>query len=296
MLDGLELRHLRYFVALAGERHFGRAAAALGVTQPLVSRQTRALEKLLGVQLLRATKPRVELTPAGEQLFEDAQQMLQQVERLSRAVQRLVLGRETLAIAFEPCSSFHGFSQLTRKLMRSVPDLHLEIHEMPVGEHSHRLRSGQIDLAYGHRGEDAHGMRFSLLSSEPLLIGLPSSHPLAGRRHVKISDLDESFVFWRRPIAPSCHDYILRVIRSQAVEPRIKHLAPDHGKLLEMVAAGLGWTVAPACAHRAHFPGVRFRRIEGIQTKVELGLTHLSARHTALRTVISAWKQVSENS
>ena len=79
-----------------------------GVTQPLVSRQIRAIEKLLGIQLLQATRPRVELTPAGERLFEDAQQMLQQVERLSRAVQRVVLGRETLSIAFEPCSSFHA--------------------------------------------------------------------------------------------------------------------------------------------------------------------------------------------
>ena len=280
-------------MALAGERHFGRAAATLRVTQPLVSRQIRALEKLLGVQLLQATRPRVELTPAGELLFQHAQQTLQQVERLSRAVQQVVLGRETLAIAFEPCSSFHGFSQMTRKLTRSMPNLRLEIHEIPVSEHAHRLRSGQIDLAYGHKGEDAEGIQFSLLASEPLLIGLPSSHALARRSHVMISELGDSFVFWHRSIAPSCHDYILQVIRSQTGEPpRIKHLAPDHGKLLEMVAAGLGWTVAPACANRAHYPGIRFRKIHDIQTRVDLGLTHLSARQGALQTVIRAWKEL----
>jgi DNA-binding transcriptional LysR family regulator len=296
MMDDLELRHLRYFVALAGERHFGRAAAVLRVTQPLVSRQIRALEKLLGVQLLQATRPRVELTPAGELLFENAQQTLQQVERLSRAVQQVALGRETLAIAFEPCSSFHGFSQMTRKLMKSMPNLRLEIHEMPVSEHAHRLRSGQIDLAYGHKGEDADGIHFSLLSSEPLLIGLPSGHPLARRSRVMISELGDSFVFWRRSIAPSCHDYILQVIRSQAVEPQIKHLAPDHGKLLEMVAAGLGWTVAPACAHRARYPGVHFHKIHGIQTRVDLGLAHLQARHAALKAVIKAWIELAATS
>ena len=292
-MDELELRHLRYFVAVAGERHFGRAAAALHVTQPLVSRQVRALEKLLGVQLLQATRPRVELTPAGKLLFESGQQTLQQVERLSREVRQVVLGRETLAIAFEPCSSFHGFSQMTRKLTRFMPNLRLEIHEMPVGEHAHRLRSGQIDLAYGHKGEDAEGVQFSLLVSEPLLIGLPSSHPLARRSDVMISELENSFVFWPRLIAPSCHDYILQIIRSQAAEPQIKHMAPDHGKLLEMVAAGLGWTVAPACAHRAHYPGVRFRKIHGIPTRVDLGLTYMSARQVALRPVISAWKELS---
>src|SRR5579871_3474307 len=292
MTDDLELRHLRYFVALAGERHFGRAAAALRVTQPLLSRQTRALEKRLGVQLIHATRPRVELTPAGMLLFESAQQTLQQVERLSRAVQQAVLGRETLAIAFEPCSSFHGFSRVTRKLIRAMPNLRLEIHEMPVGEHAHRLRSGQIDLAYAHKAETAEGIQFSLLSSEPLLIGVPTDHPLARRSRITISELGDSFVFWDRSIAPSCHDYILQVIRSQAVEPRIKHLAPDHGKLLEMVAAGLGWTVAPACAHRARYPGVRFRKIEGLQTRVDLGLAYLSARQTALRGAISAWKEL----
>jgi DNA-binding transcriptional LysR family regulator len=292
MTEDLELRHLRYFVALAGERHFGRAAAALGVSQPLVSRQVRALEKLLGVQLLQATRPSVELTPAGALLFESAQQTLQQVERLSRAVQQAVLGRDTLAIAFEPCSSFHGFARMTRKLTRLMPNVRLEIHEMPVSEHAHRLRSGQIDLAYGHKGDDADGIQFSLLSSEPLLIGVPSGHPLAGRSRITISELGDSFVFWHRSIAPSCHDYILQVIRSQAVEPQIKHLAPDHGKLLEMIAAGLGWTVAPACAHRARYPGVRFRKIHGILTSVDIGLAYLSTRHAALRGVISAWKEL----
>jgi LysR family hca operon transcriptional activator len=294
MMDDLELRHLRYFVALAGECHFGRAAAALSVTQPLVSRQVRALEKMLGVQLIQSTRPRVELTSAGALLFESAQQTLQQVERMSRAVQQAVLGRETLAIAFEPCSSFHGFPQLTRKLMRSMPNVRLEIHEMPANEHAHRLRSGQIDLAYGHKGEDADKIQFSLLSSEPLMIGLPSSHPLARRGHVKISELGDSFVFWHRSIAPSCYDYVQGVIRSQAPDPPpVKHFAPDHLKLLEMVAAGLGWTIAPACVGRAAHRGVSFRKIYGIQTRVDLGLTHLSVRHAALRGVIEAWKKLS---
>ncbi len=292
-MDDLELRHLRYFVALAGERHFGRAAAALHVTQPLVSRQIRALEKLLGVQLIQVTRPRVELTPAGKLLFEQAQQTLQQVERLSRAVQQTVLGLETLTVAFEPCSSFHGFSQITRKLMRAMPNLRLEIHEMPVSEHAHRLRSGQIDLVYGHKGDESDGIQFSLLSSEPLLIILPSNHPLARRSHILISELGDSFVFWHRSIAPSCHDYILRVIRSQGAEPQIKHLAPDHGKLLEMVSSGLGWTVAPACVERAHYPGIRCRKIRGIDTRVDLGLTHLTGRNPALRMVVSAWKELS---
>jgi len=211
---------------------------------------------------------------------------------LSRDVRRAALGRDTLAIAFEPCSSFHGLPQVTRKLMRSLPNLRLELYEMPVTEHAHRLRAGQIDLAYAHRGEEGEGIQFTPLVSEPLLIGLPSSQPYPRRGRIVISDLDESFIFWSRSIAPACYDYIVEVIRSQGVEAKIKHVAPDHGKLLEMVAAGLGWTVAPACADRSRYPGVRFCKIQGIETKVEFGLTHLSARQAELRKVIGAWKQL----
>jgi DNA-binding transcriptional LysR family regulator len=124
MVEDLELRHLRYFVALAGTRHFGRAAETLHVTQPLLSRQIRSLEKLLGAPLLARTRPTVELTAAGLVLFEQAQQTLQQVERVARAARQSANGKQTVALAFEPCSSFHGFEPIIRKLHHGMPDLH----------------------------------------------------------------------------------------------------------------------------------------------------------------------------
>src|SRR5579863_809101 len=160
MTDKIELRHLRYFVALAGERHFGRAAAALQVTQPLVSRQVRALEKLLGVPLLAQTRPIVQLSAAGTLYYQQAQEALQHVERAARAAQNAGRGKETIAIAFEPCSSFHGFANITRKLHGAIPEVRLEVHEQPVGEHAHGLRSGKFDIAYGHRGEPSEGIEF----------------------------------------------------------------------------------------------------------------------------------------
>jgi DNA-binding transcriptional LysR family regulator len=218
----------------------------------------------------------VELTAAGNLLYDEAQRALQQVERTARAVQHAIRGKETIGIALEPCSSFHGFEQIMRKLNHASPHLRFEVHQMPVSEHAHRLRSGQIDIAYGHRGEAAEGVEFALLSTERLMAGLPAKHRLLRRGALDVTQFaDEPFVFWARCIAPSCHDYILETLKWAGVQVRIQHTAPDHGKLLDMVAAGLGWTVAPACARKARHSGVAFREIRGVRTQVDLGLSYL---------------------
>jgi LysR family hca operon transcriptional activator len=292
MKDGLELRHLRYFVAVAGERHFGRAAAALHVTQPLLSRQVRELERLLGLPLLARTRPVIELTPAGEQFFQQAQQTLQQAERAIRAAQRANGNPDQIVIAFEPCSTFHGFARLAERLKRALPEVHLDIRELPVAEHVHRLRSGEIDVAYAHRNEDAAGITFTSLGRESLLLVLPKSHPLARRRTLSVKLLGEvPFVFWHRSLAPACHDYVLRLLSSNGVNAGVQHWASDHRKSLEMVAGGLGWTVAPECARRVHQEGLSFREIEGAAT-IELGISHLSAKRSPqLNSLLRLWRE-----
>lgn len=122
MIDGLELRHLRYFVALAGELHFSRAAEALRVSQPLLSRQIREVERIVGVPLLSRTRPVVELTPAGRKFFELSQRTLQQAELAVRSARTANGSGETLSIAFEPCSIFHGFKAFASGISRVLPD------------------------------------------------------------------------------------------------------------------------------------------------------------------------------
>ncbi|HLK62030.1 MAG TPA: LysR family transcriptional regulator [Bryobacteraceae bacterium] len=292
MTDDLELRHLRYFVAVAGERHFGRAAAALRVTQPVVSRQIRSLERILGVPLLATTRPAVRLTAAGESFLKEARETLQCLDRATRIAQQIISGKETISIAFEPCSSFHNFASITRKLHAAMPHIRFAIREAPVAEHAQGLRTGEIDIAYGHKAEPSEGIRFEALKSEPLMIGLPTNHRLAGRRAIALAELkDQPLVFWPRLIAPLCHDYILSII-GRAMSPDIRHTVPDHGKLLDAVAAGMGWTLAPACTRGARHSGVAFRPIRGIKTAVELGISHLaSPRDAAVRTLILLWKE-----
>lgn len=293
MINDLELRHIRYFLAVAEERHFGRAAEALGVTQPVVSRQVRALEHLLGVTLLKSTRPTVELTEEGKLLLERAPLLLQELEELSRTVKELRSGKKTLAIAFEPCSAFHRFRPVMDKLARGMSDIQIQVYELPISEHAFRLRSGEIDLSFGHRGSQVDNIVFLLLASEPLKIGVASTHPLAKRRTIDVAELlGEPFVFWHKSLAPACHEAIVNAIHTPAGSPEIRHLAPDHLKLLEMVAAGLGWTVAPACVDRARFPGVVFRSLRGIDVKIDVGIAYLIRRAESLKPVIDMLSDV----
>jgi len=292
MVTGLELRHLRYFAVLASERHFGRAAAVLQVTQPVLSRQMRQLERLLGFPVIARTRPTVELTRAGVVLLEEAQRTLQQAERALR-VARAAGGEATpFSVTFEPCSGFHGFDRVMRRVAATQPDLQFEIDESPVSDHDHRLRSGAVDLAYGHRDARAPGIEFIPLSAEPLLVVLPAEHPMARSRTISLDALrDEPFVFWSRHLAPACHDTILQLLRANGVTPDVRHRTADHRRNLEVVAAGLGWTIAPACARQARQAGVVLRRIAGSTTTIEVGLSRLATnRDPRLAAVIDEWR------
>lgn len=276
MTDGIELRHLRYFVALAGELHFGHAAESLGVSQPLLSRQVRELERMVAIPLLVRTRPMVELSAAGREFFLHAQQTLRQAEGAVRAAHRAGGEAAPVVIAFEPCSVFHGFDRLAAKSVKNVPGLRLDIRELPVAEHANRLRSGEVDIAFAHRNEDAPDIEFVPFGWEPLHAVIPAWHRLARRRKVSPRDLaGEPFIFWRRAIAPACHDYIERLLSSNGVEARPQHLASDHRNALELVAAGLGWAIAPLCARRVGQARIAFREIAG--AKVEFGISYLKA-------------------
>jgi DNA-binding transcriptional LysR family regulator len=294
MSDKLELRHLRYFLALAGERHFGRAAGALGVTQPLLSRQIRNLEEIVGVPLLARTRPTVELTPSGVLFSEQAQQTLMLTERALREARNKSGSPEKLAIALEPCASLHGLSQAVRKFHAAMPNVQLDVQELPVVTHVHRLRSGEIDVSFGHRNEAAEGVEFTTLASEPLMLILPSGHRLSRRRRVDLAELgEEPFVLWSRPLAPACYDGILQMVRSRGLSAEIRHKAPNHQTLLEMVAGGLGWTVAPACARGMRQAGVVFRSLKGEPTTIDVGFSQLAANgDRKVRLLTRIWRDL----
>jgi DNA-binding transcriptional LysR family regulator len=288
----VELRHLRYFVALAGEMHFGRAAAALRITQPLLSRQIRQLEKILGLTLLERTRPVVVLSPAGKDFSAHAQNLLQETEKAIRSAQRTERGREILKIAFEPCSVFHNVAGLVRSLTKVLPDVQFELLDLPVTEHGHALRTGRIDIAYAHRNEELNGIEFKPLTQEPVLLALSAEHPLKPKKKISPADLvQDPFIFWPRSLAPKCHDGILTVLASYGPVPKAKHQATDHRKALELVAGGAGWTVVAACARRASRGGVFFRSLPGVH--LEVGISRLKGTfRTPVNTAVRVWQEL----
>jgi DNA-binding transcriptional LysR family regulator len=293
MSEKLELRHLRYFLALSGERHFGRAAEGLGVTQPLLSRQIRNLEEIVGVPLLAQTRPTVELTAAGVLLSEQAQQTLLQTERAIRAARNASGSPQRLVIALEPCSTLHGLSAIVRKFHASLPNVQIDIHELPVVTHVQQLRSGEVDIAFSHRNEAADGIAFNTMATESLMLVLPSGHRLSRHRRVDLAELGaEPFVLWSRSLAPACYDCILQAVRSRGLDGEIRHKASNHQTLLEMVAGGLGWTIAPACARGMRQAGVVFRSLAGIDTAIDIGFAHLaSSSDRRVRLLAKLWQE-----
>jgi DNA-binding transcriptional LysR family regulator/DNA-binding Xre family transcriptional regulator len=181
----LDLRLLRYFVALAEDLHFGHAAERLGISQPVLSRQIRKLELDLGVELLRRSNRHVELTVAGRQLYEDAQQLLANADAARRRVRRAASGRAALTVGFlvgDP------IIPLARAFCATHPDTDLEAERIYWFDQPEALLHGHVDISFVHLPMDDEGLALAHLYASPR-IALPGDHRLAGRSQVAIREL-----------------------------------------------------------------------------------------------------------
>ena len=175
----LDLRKLRYFAAVAEHRHFGRAAEQLYIAQPVLSRQIRALEQEFGCALLTRTTRSVQLTPAGEQLHEEARVVFATVDAAVRRVHEVDRGVERLVVAFAP--GLH-VSEAVRAFTATHPDVEIELLRLHWWEQDAPLRDGRADVGYLRRPFDDTGLRAVSVGSEPKVACLPATHRLARRR------------------------------------------------------------------------------------------------------------------
>ena len=183
----LDLRKLRYFAAVAEHRHFGRAAEQLYIAQPVLSRQIRALEQELGCALLIRTTRSVQLTPAGEQLCEEARGVFATVDAAVRRVHEIDRGVERLVVAFAPGLRV---SEAVRAYAATHPDVEIEVLQLHWWEQDAPLRDGRAHVGYLRRPFDDTGLRTIAVGSEPKVACLPATHPLARRRALTMADLD----------------------------------------------------------------------------------------------------------
>ncbi|WP_424886964.1 LysR family transcriptional regulator [Streptomyces sp. XH2] len=182
----LDLRKLRYFVAVAEHRHFGRAAQALFIAQPVLSRQIRAFEQELGCPLLTRTTRSVELTPAGQQLYDEASRIAAVVDGALQRVQEAQRGEQRLVVAFSP--GLH-VSDAIRAFTASRPEVVIDVFPLRWWERDAPLRDGRAHVGYLRRPFDDSGLRTVPIGHETKVACLPVTHPLAGRRTLTSSDL-----------------------------------------------------------------------------------------------------------
>jgi DNA-binding transcriptional LysR family regulator len=263
----VELRHLRYFVAVAEMKHFGRAAERLHMAQPALSQSVRQLESELGTALFTRTTRQVALTPAGEFFHLEAARVLAAVEESVRGVRRIAGGTSGLVrIGFTGTAGFTQLPRIARILKRDLPELAMEIHaDLLTPAQSSRLLDGSLDIGV-LRPPAAEGLALRTIEVEPLVLALPVDHRLAAEPVVTLEDLrTEGFVLYA-----DSHSAVNAAVRRSCTQagftPRLAHEAPGTAALLALVAAGLGVSLVPRSVRAVPLAGVEFRDVAGTTT------------------------------
>ncbi|MBM7808504.1 DNA-binding transcriptional LysR family regulator [Geodermatophilus bullaregiensis] len=255
----MEIRQLHYFVTVARTRHFGRAAERLHMAQSPLSQAIRQLENQLGVPLFTRTTRRVELTPAGEALLQDAERILDSIEAARTRVQLVGAGNAgLLRVGSTGLAALRQLPQLARIAAREVPGLVLRFQPnllTPAQEAA--LEEDRIDLAVLRPPLRSPGLSSRLITRERLLLAVPRSHRLAGEEPVGLAELrDEEFVVYGVP-----HSVVDTVVTQACLSagflPRRTHQAAETSVMLTLVAAGLGVALLPEAARALHVEGVR---------------------------------------
>ena len=263
----MELRHLRYFVAVAEELHFTRAALRLSMAQPPLSQQIRALEQELCVQLFVRTRRSVALTDAGHALLERAREMLATAQALPQALQRVARGEVgLLRIGF---SSTLPLTRVLRDVVadhrRSHPDVALNLREMHSQLQFDSLRRSELDVGLVRYNERApEGIRLRLLRRDPLRLVVPAGHRFARRRSVSIAECrDEPFIGFPGDAGTGTGPLLKRLAAQAGFEPRIAQEAREATTQIGLVAAGLGIAVLPAPLEAVRMEGVHYVPLAG---------------------------------
>lgn len=259
----MELRHLRYFLAVARERNFSEAAKTLHIAQPPLSRQIKQLEEELGVQLLdRSARPLV-LTEAGEFFRVHAQQLLARLDDISSETHRIGRGsRRRIGIGFVPSMLYGFLPEAMRRFRLENPDVEVVLSELTTIQQMEALKAGHIDIGIGRLQIDDGEITSDLILEEPLVVALPASHPLLRRDALRLVHLaSETLILYPAKPRPSFADHVLKLFRECHIEPETTVESNEMQTALGMVAAGVGITLVPASVQKLQREDVAYRRI-----------------------------------
>jgi DNA-binding transcriptional LysR family regulator len=267
----MELRHLRYFVAVAESLHFGQAAAKLQIAQPSLSHQIRQLEAELQTTLLRRTKRRVELTDAGRLFLEEARDILARTDRAALIARRVGGGSsQPLRVGIAYGMDHSTIAMAVSEFSNRCPGLHVEVRTMPVPSQLAALLDRRLEVGFVRPPVHDSAFGIEVLLSEPLVVSLPRNHRLASKARVSLSTLvDEPFVLVQRETAPVFHEAVLRACREAGFAPHAPHEADHLQTVIRLVAAGSGVSLVPASARKIREHRVVYRSLHAPPPNLE---------------------------
>jgi len=269
----MELRHLRYFVAVAEELHFGRAARRMHVAQPALSQQIRQLETELGVLLLARTKRRVALTEPGRLFLAEARRALAQVAAAADVAQRGAAGEAgRLRIGYVDAALWGALPEVIGAFRRRHPRVALTLLERLPSQGLLALRRGEIDVAIGPPPTGAAAaLESESLGEHPVLLALSAAHPLASRRSIDVAELaDEPWLLVTARVPSRLRDLALAACAAAGFLPRVAQEARQLDALVALVSAGLGVTLVPGTAERIVREGVVYRPLRDRSLRFQL--------------------------
>jgi DNA-binding transcriptional LysR family regulator len=274
----LELRHLRYFVAVAEELHFGHAANRLNTSQPSLSQQIRDLERELKVDLFLRTKRRVALTPAGRRFLHEARGILSSAERAAGVAREAARGESLkLAVGISPETDWIFLGKALRLFAEHTPSVEIVFQNLTPQAQVGALRGGQIDVGFVGLPLEAEGMVTETTGRMRLALALPEKHPMARKKDLKLEDLSkDAYVLWPRHLSPGSYDYLLGVFRRAGFGPPITMEGglPSTRTVLGMIAAGLTIALVDPALQQFAAPGVVFRTLPGPGVFTETGVIY----------------------
>lgn len=256
----MELRHLRYFVMLAEELHFGRAAQRLAITQSPLSFNIRCLEEELGVRLFDRNNKRVKLTPAGSAFAPEAKRILEQAARaseLARAIADGSVGR--IEIGFTGSMVYRGASETVSAFCARYPAIEVTLRELSTAEQLEQLAHGLLDAAFVNAPAVPEGLAGEALPPESFVCCLPLEHPLAHATSISLSSLSrENFVMFARDVAPANYDNVISICAEAGFLPRTRFAVRQWLTITALVANGFGVALVPESLARIQIAGACF--------------------------------------
>jgi DNA-binding transcriptional LysR family regulator len=289
----IELRHLRYFVAVAEELHFGRAAERLHLAQPPLSQQIRKLEELLGYPLFVRTSRSVSLTPSGEALLQRARRTLRNFQRdidETRSIARGDVG--SLHIGFVGSAMLATLPGIFRSYGKAYPQVRLHLHESFTSMVIEGLENGTLDAGILRDGDSWDGMHVTTIFTEPFVAVLPSTHHCAKQKTVSVASLrDEPFVYFPRSAGARAYERPLTLCEEHGFRPKIVQEASHWLTIMRLVASGLGVSIAPACVRRIASPEVACVPLRGAKAVSNIEFAWLKGD---TRPLVQRFRQIAE--